>query len=67
MFENTPLGLAVLENHRVGAVVKHAQGDYAGVQVGDTILEVDQRRVGREIFFRHFFDIFSTFFRHFSA
>ena len=45
VFANAPLGLAVLENHRVGAVAKHAQGDYAGVQVGDTILEVDQRRV----------------------
>ena len=66
VFANAPLGLAVLENHRVGAVAKHAQGDYAGVQVGDTILEVDQRRVrfaafcGRErspLFFFLFFSL----------
>ena len=45
VFANRPLGLAVLANHRIGQVVKLQQGDYAGVQAGDTILEVDQKRV----------------------
>ena len=45
VFQNMPLGLAVLQNHRIGEVVKHQQGDLAGVQVGDTILEVNNQRV----------------------
>jgi hypothetical protein len=45
VFECTPIGLVIQHDHSVEEVIKSYQGDLAGVEVGDTIVEINYKRV----------------------
>ena len=45
VFQGDQIGMAINSDHTIGRVHKEGAADYAGVQVGDVILELNNRRV----------------------
>ena len=45
VFTGDPLGLVIQADHRVDEVIKGYQGDLAGVLAGDTLVEINHKRI----------------------